>query len=112
MLASLASARRRLALSRTREALSAAVEADPSTTALVERLHEWRRRLARASGVPPHVLLHDSTVRAIAVRRPTDTDELLGVPGIGPVKVARFGPAILEVIQSTPATVPAPALGA
>ncbi len=112
MLASLASARRRLALSRTRGALSAAVEADPSTTALVERLHEWRRRLARASGVPPHVLLHDSTVRAIAVRRPTDTDELLGVPGIGPVKVARFGPAILEVIQSTPATVPAPALGA
>ena len=112
MLASLASARRRLALSRTRGTLSTAVEADPGTAALAERLHEWRRRLARASGVPPHVLLHDSTVRAIALRRPTDTDGLLGVPGIGPVKVARFGPAILEVVQSTPATVPAPAVGA
>jgi superfamily II DNA helicase RecQ len=66
---------------------------------LVERLTDLRRRLARASGVPAHVLLHDSTVNAIAQRKPANAEELLGVPGLGPVKVARFGPAILEVVQ-------------
>jgi superfamily II DNA helicase RecQ len=43
--------------------------------------------------------LHDATVQAIAARRPSSTEELLVVPGVGPVKVARFGPAILEVVR-------------
>ncbi|HUB69545.1 MAG TPA: ATP-dependent DNA helicase UvrD2 [Acidimicrobiales bacterium] len=67
--------------------------------AAAERLRDWRRRLARASGVPPHVLLHDATIDALAVRRPSTPEELLCVPGLGPVKVARYGPAILEVVR-------------
>jgi superfamily I DNA/RNA helicase len=90
------SARRRL--SRTKAATTAAI--DPACDALAERLRDWRRRLARASGVPPFVLLHDSTVQAIAARRPVTTEELLTVPGLGPVKVARYGPAILELVQA------------
>jgi superfamily II DNA helicase RecQ len=35
----------------------------------------------------------------VAARRPTSTEELLAVPGLGPVKVARYGPAILEVVR-------------
>ena len=50
--------------------------------------------------MPPHVLLHDSTVQAIAARRPATAEELLAVPGLGPVKVARYGPAILEVVAA------------
>jgi superfamily II DNA helicase RecQ len=73
---------------------------DPACAAIAERLREWRRRLARASGVPPHVLLHDATVQAIAARRPATAEELLAVPGLGPVKVARYGPAILEVVAA------------
>ena len=90
------SARRRL--SRTKAATT--VPPDPAGDALAERLRDWRRRLARASGVPPFVLLHDSTVQAIAARRPVTTEELLTVPGLGPVKVARYGPAILELVQA------------
>lgn len=112
MLASLASARGRLAFTRTGRTTAATVEPDPATTAVVERLQEWRRRLSRASGVPPHVLLHDSTLRTIAVRRPADIDELLAVPGIGPVKVARFGPAVLEVVRTATEAVPETAVGA
>lgn len=55
------------------------------------------------SGVPADVLLHDSTVNAIALRKPANEQELLGVPGLGPVKVARFGPAILDVVQGAAA---------
>jgi DNA helicase-2/ATP-dependent DNA helicase PcrA len=90
------SARRRL--SRTKGAASAPT--DPAGDALAERLRDWRRRLARASGVPPFVLLHDATVQAIAARRPATTEELLTVPGLGPVKVARYGPAILELVMA------------
>ena len=74
---------------------------DPLSTAVAEHLKQWRQRLARASGVPPHVLLHDSTVQVIASRRPASAEELLAVPGMGPVKVARFGPAILDVVRQS-----------
>ncbi len=91
-----ASARRRLAGSR---AARGEAPADGQTEALARRLDEWRRRLARASGVPAHVLLHDATVQLLAERRPRTLEELAVVPGLGPVKVARFGPALLEVVE-------------
>ncbi len=99
MLDFLSSARRRLSDVAGAGPLGAA-PADPASAAVAERLREWRRRLARASGVPPHVLLHDATVQAIATRRPATAEELLAVPGLGPVKVARYGPAILEVVAA------------
>jgi superfamily I DNA/RNA helicase len=94
----LASARRRLT---EPQAAKGSANSDPATVALAQRLTDWRRRLARASGVPAHVLLHDSTVKAIALCKPGTEEELLGVPGLGPVKVARFGPAILDVVQGS-----------
>jgi DNA helicase-2/ATP-dependent DNA helicase PcrA len=104
-----ASARRRLSSSHARSARRRLAddsswgadgeEEDPVGSAIAKQLREWRRRLARASGVPPHVLLHDATVQAIAARRPSNAEELLAVPGVGPVKVARFGAAILEVVR-------------
>jgi DNA helicase-2/ATP-dependent DNA helicase PcrA len=96
----LSSARRRLSDAAGARGLLDSATADPASAAVAERLREWRRRLARASGVPPHVLLHDATVQAIATRRPTTAEELLAVPGLGPVKVARYGPAILEVVAA------------
>ncbi len=95
----LASARRRLARRAGGAATDGSEAIDPSTVALTQRLTDWRRRLSRASGVPAHVLMHDSTVTAIALRKPASEEELLGVPGMGAIKVARFGPAILEVVQ-------------
>jgi DNA helicase-2/ATP-dependent DNA helicase PcrA len=96
----LSSARRRLSAAAPAPGRAVPATADPVSAAVAERLRDWRRRLARASGVPPHVLLHDSTVQAIAARRPATAEELLAVPGLGPVKVARYGPAILEVVAA------------
>jgi superfamily I DNA/RNA helicase len=95
----LASARRSLARHGANPRSGDSDRPDAPTIALTQRLTEWRRRLARASGVPAHVLLHDSTVTAIAARKPASEAELLSVPGVGAIKVARFGPAILEVVQ-------------
>jgi len=106
----IASARRRL--SHSGHPSIATHSLSEEGTKAAERLREWRRRLARASGAPPYVLLHDSTLLAIAERQPTTCDELLTVPGIGPVKVARFGPAILEVVKGAPSSGPASSITA
>ncbi|MGH9104975.1 MAG: ATP-dependent DNA helicase UvrD2 [Acidimicrobiales bacterium] len=95
----LCAARRRLSLTRPLRPAQEGPAADPVAAATGQRLREWRRRLARASGVPPHVLLHDSTVELLAARRPATSEGLLAIPGLGPVKVARYGPAILEVLN-------------
>jgi len=103
----LASARRRLSKSTVGSSWRTRPTTDQAVGALAEQLREWRRRLARASGVPPQVLLHDSIVQVIADRRPSTTEELLTVPGMGPVKVSRFGPAILDVVRESATALPA-----
>ncbi len=65
---------------------------------LVDALKKWRLERARADGVPAYVVLHDSTLGTIAERRPTSRHELMGVPGIGPAKLDRYGDDILAVV--------------
>jgi DNA helicase-2/ATP-dependent DNA helicase PcrA len=62
-------------------------------------LAEWRRDRARRDSVPAYVVAHDATLRAIAAARPTDATELAAVPGMGAVKVERYGDEICEVIR-------------
>ncbi|MGH9150601.1 MAG: HRDC domain-containing protein, partial [Acidimicrobiales bacterium] len=63
-------------------------------------LRAWRRAAARAAAVPPHVILHDATVAAVAASVPTSTDALLAIAGLGPVKVARWGDQLLSVVAA------------
>ncbi len=75
--------------------------------ALFERLRAWRRQLANDKGVPAYVILHDSTLRAIADARPANLDALSAVPGIGARKLEAYGAAILEIIAQAGFTPPA-----
>ena len=70
-------------------------EADDS---LRRALLAWRLDAARTTGVPPHVLLHDVTVEALAALQPATMEELLAVPGFGAVKAARYGPVLLDIV--------------
>ncbi|HEX8937183.1 MAG TPA: DNA helicase RecQ [Sphingomicrobium sp.] len=67
---------------------------------LFDELREVRRRLAQAAEVPPYVIFHDSTLREIAKRKPHNLNELAKVPGIGAVKLERYGEAILGVLST------------
>ncbi|MEY2568140.1 MAG: ATP-dependent helicase UvrD/PcrA [Actinomycetota bacterium] len=69
--------------------------ADP---ALLEALKVWRANAARATKVPAYVIFHDTTLAAVAEARPASPQELLDLPGLGPVKVARYGDALLAVV--------------
>jgi DNA helicase-2/ATP-dependent DNA helicase PcrA len=71
---------------------------------LRRRIVAWRLEAARQSGVPPKVLLHDITVDAIATRRPETLDELLEMPGFGPLKAGRYGPVLLDLLAERAAS--------
>jgi DNA helicase-2/ATP-dependent DNA helicase PcrA len=71
-----------------------AVEDRPLYDALVT----WRGELARAAAVPAYVILDNKALRSVASTRPRSSDALLELPGIGPVKLERYGAALLEVV--------------
>jgi DNA helicase-2/ATP-dependent DNA helicase PcrA len=71
---------------------------------VVSSLRAWRAGAARAAGIPAYVVLHDATLAALASRRPRTTDELLAVPGLGPVKASRYGPTLLSLLSDQVAT--------
>lgn len=64
-------------------------------------LKDWRLSIARANGVPAYVVFHDSTLHAIAHSRPSSENGLAAVPGIGPVKIARYGDDLLRVVAAS-----------
>jgi ATP-dependent DNA helicase RecQ len=65
---------------------------------LFDALRAWRAGLAREQGVPAYVILHDKTLRELAVRRPVSATDLLDIPGIGQAKVDRYGEALLRLL--------------
>lgn len=80
----------------------AAVGLVPADPDVVIALRAWRDDAARASGVPAHVLLHDRTLLALASLAPSTLDGLADVPGLGPVKIARYGPTLLALVNDGP----------
>jgi ATP-dependent DNA helicase RecQ len=67
--------------------------------ALFERLRGMRLQLARARGVPPYVIFHDTTLRDLARRKPQSLDELHAVYGMGARKIELLGSALLDTIR-------------
>lgn len=74
-------------------------ELSPSQLETFERLRAWRLAEAREQGVPPYVVFSDATLSALAAGMPSSDAELLGIPGIGQAKLARYGAAIREELH-------------
>jgi DNA helicase II / ATP-dependent DNA helicase PcrA len=98
----LAAARDQVAGARRQSGATRERPLDAEATALLGALLEWRRNLARASGVPAYVIFHDTTLEAVARDRPQSRGDLLTIPGIGPVKLQRHGHALLEMVGRHP----------
>ncbi len=67
---------------------------------LFEALRAHRKQLATQHGVPPYIIFHDSTLRAMAVVKPESLDALRELPGVGAAKLERYGASFLEVITA------------
>src|SRR5690606_29348214 len=73
----------------------APADLDDEGRALLDSLRTWRTEKARAAGMPAYVICNDRTLVEIASIRPTTPSQLLGVHGLGEVKVGRFGDELL-----------------
>src|SRR5690606_33461420 len=87
--------------SRGRRRLAAVDEPplSPAEQATFDALREWRAAAAKVADVPAFVVFHDKTLRAIARRLPQTLADLQAVDGLGPVKVERYGDALLQVVR-------------
>ncbi|MBQ6619972.1 MAG: DNA helicase RecQ [Thermoguttaceae bacterium] len=85
-----------------RAAGGAAAEMSPSDHNLFEELRQLRLRLAQRRHIPPYQVFTDKTLLELAARRPTNSDEMLGITGVGQKKMETYGEAFLELINRYP----------
>lgn len=81
----------------------AAAEEPPlagAAAARFEALRRLRTEIARADQVPPYVVFHDRTLRAMALHNPTDAAALGAIAGVGPAKLDRYGARFLAVLRT------------
>jgi DNA helicase-2/ATP-dependent DNA helicase PcrA len=83
--------------SRTRAAPGPAVTVGRGG-AVFDRLKEWRRKRAKADGVPAYVVFHDRTLAEIAERECKDWADLAAISGVGPAKLERYADEVLAVV--------------
>ena len=84
----------------TKRSLRRAVELPEPAATLFEALRGERSKLAKQQGVPPYVIFHDSTLRAMAMERPGSLADMEELPGMGSTKLDRYGAAFLKVIKA------------
>jgi ATP-dependent DNA helicase RecQ len=63
-----------------------------------EVLRALRRKLAEAQGLPPYVVFHDATLKAMVQKKPRSLAELARVPGVGQAKLEKYGGEFLAAI--------------
>jgi ATP-dependent DNA helicase RecQ len=73
---------------------------------LWEALRTLRLDLARKHNVPPYVVFHDATLAQMVRMRPRTLDEFAGITGVGERKLAAYGQAFLDAINTDIVTMP------
>ena len=82
---------------RTPRANATSKRKDPDP--VVAALKKWRFERAQTDGVPAYVVMHDTTLQAIAEEMPKSLVALSAIPGIGPTKLDRYGVEALKVLD-------------
>ena len=67
--------------------------------ALYVKLRDWRMTVATEQSLPPFAIFHNATLAEIAKARPTSLETLRDVAGVGEGKAARFGAALLSLLD-------------
>jgi len=67
---------------------------------LFEALRTLRKAISIEEGVPPFVILHDSTLKSIAAHKPQTLETLAEMPGIGEHKLNKYGEKLKEAVVS------------
>lgn len=65
---------------------------------LLQNLIEWRREKAKAQNISAFMILNNRTLCALADKAPASDEELLGLVGFGPRKLADYGSELLDLV--------------
>lgn len=71
---------------------------DEADQSLWDALREKRRELAKEHSVPPYVIFHDATLKAMLEQRPASMTELARISGVGTRKLEAYGAEFLHVL--------------
>jgi ATP-dependent DNA helicase RecQ len=71
----------------------------PEARELWESLRRLRLEISREQGVPPYAVFSDRTLQEMVRYRPRNVEELLGISGVGRMKLAVYGERFVEVLQ-------------
>jgi len=74
-------------------------EGDGYDETLFERLRVVRKRIAGDNHVPPYVIFSDKTLHEMCRQFPKTVSEMRRIPGVGDVKLERYGGFFLEAIR-------------
>ncbi len=69
-------------------------------------LKKKRRDMAEEAGMPPYILFSDKSLHQMSSLMPQTPDALLGINGVGQMKLERYGKPFLEIIGNYLATNP------
>jgi ATP-dependent DNA helicase RecQ len=81
---------------RRRAKASAPAAVAPADAPLLDALRAWRLRAS--NGKPAYTVAHNSTLEAIAARKPSTPAELATIRGVGPAFVERHGREVLALV--------------
>lgn len=81
---------------------SSARATDPEAAQRLARLEGWRRQTAAEAGTPSYIVFSNDTLFRIASSNPQTLEELDKIRGVGPVKLERYGSAVLTVLRAPP----------
>ncbi|MCC6679338.1 MAG: DNA helicase RecQ [Phycisphaeraceae bacterium] len=84
---------------RRKRSSAAAADLTADQQELFEKLRQLRLQIARQQGVPPYIVFGDTTLRHMAVIRPTSLDDFIQLPGVGQAKLERYAARFMELIQ-------------
>ena len=75
------------------------IELNESENELYEILRKWRNDTAVKKGLSAYMILHNSTLMALAKYAPTNANALIDIKGIGLKKIEDYGEAVLDIIR-------------
>ncbi|MBS1266096.1 MAG: ATP-dependent DNA helicase Rep [Candidatus Woesearchaeota archaeon] len=67
---------------------------------LFSKLRRWRLELSREYDIAPYKIFTDKTLLEICQAKPLTRMDLRSINGVGPVKINRYGSAILEMVAN------------
>ena len=63
-------------------------------------LREWRNELAARDGLPPYMIAHNDSLKAMAKFKPKSFEELTQIKGFGEKRAQKYGDELVELLAA------------